>query len=213
MANPLHLTDDSFETEIGGQNNVVLVDFWAAWCGPCRAIAPIIDELANEYNGKAKIAKVDVDNNPKVAMQYGIRSIPALLIFKDGSVVDTIVGAVPKKLHHRPLKRPAKLMSTSRPTLFSAEEVTQHLQDVPMWRHIGATLVRELPTSDFAAAIGLVNAVALIAEKMDHHPDILVYGWNKVRITVSTHDQGGLTLLDFQLAKKIDAISVNVIQL
>lgn len=96
MANPLHLTDDSFETEIGGQNNVVLVDFWAAWCGPCRAIAPIIDELANEYNGKAKIAKVDVDNNPKVAMQYGIRSIPALLIFKDGSVVDTIVGAVPK---------------------------------------------------------------------------------------------------------------------
>jgi thioredoxin 1 len=96
MANPLHLTDDSFDTEISGQNNVVLVDFWAAWCGPCRAIAPIIDELANDYDGKAKIAKVDVDNNPRVAMQYGIRSIPALLIFKDGNVVDTIVGAVPK---------------------------------------------------------------------------------------------------------------------
>lgn len=95
MAHPLHLTDETFGNEIN-DGNVVLVDFWAAWCGPCRAIAPIIDDLAGEYDGKATIAKVDVDNNPRVAMEYGIRSIPALLIFKGGKVVDTIVGAVPK---------------------------------------------------------------------------------------------------------------------
>jgi len=95
MAHPTHLTDDSFTTEINA-GKVVLVDFWAAWCGPCRAIAPIMDELADEYDGRATIAKVDVDNNPRVAMEFGIRSIPALLIFKGGKVVDTIVGAVPK---------------------------------------------------------------------------------------------------------------------
>lgn len=95
MAQPTHLTDDSFTAEIN-TGNVVLVDFWAAWCGPCRAIAPIMDELAGEYDGRATIAKVDVDNNPRVAMEFGIRSIPALLIFKGGKVVDTIVGAVPK---------------------------------------------------------------------------------------------------------------------
>ncbi len=95
MAEPIHLTDDSFQSQID-TGAVVLVDFWAAWCGPCRAIAPVIDELASEYDGRAHIAKVDVDNNPRVAMQYGIRSIPALLIFKGGKVVDTIVGAVPK---------------------------------------------------------------------------------------------------------------------
>lgn len=95
MAHPTHLTDDSFTNEINA-GKVVLVDFWAAWCGPCRAIAPIMDELAGEYDGRATIAKVDVDSNPRVAMEFGIRSIPALLIFKGGKVVDTIVGAVPK---------------------------------------------------------------------------------------------------------------------
>ncbi len=95
MAHPIHLTDDSFSGTISS-GKVVLVDFWAAWCGPCRAIAPIIDDLASEYDGRAVIAKMDVDNNPRVPMEYGIRSIPALLIFKGGRVVDTIVGAVPK---------------------------------------------------------------------------------------------------------------------
>lgn len=96
MAEPLHLTDDNFQTEVLEASEPVLVDFWATWCGPCRLIAPIIDELAEEYAGTVRVGKVDVDNNQKVAMQYGIRSIPSLLIFKDGKVVDTIVGAVQK---------------------------------------------------------------------------------------------------------------------
>lgn len=97
MAHPVHLSDDNFQSHVDS-GAVLLVDFWAAWCGPCRAIAPLIDELASEYDGKATIAKVDVDSNPRVAMQYGIRSIPSLLIFKGGKVVDTIVGAVPKSM-------------------------------------------------------------------------------------------------------------------
>lgn len=96
MAEPLHLTDDNFQKEVIEASEPVLVDFWATWCGPCRLIAPIIDELAEEYDGTVRVGKVDVDNNQKIAMQYGIRSIPSLLIFKNGKVVDTIVGAVPK---------------------------------------------------------------------------------------------------------------------
>jgi 4a-hydroxytetrahydrobiopterin dehydratase len=99
----------------------------------------------------------------------------------------------------------------ARPSLLDATEIAAHLLDVPLWSQEGATIVREVPTSDFAAAIGLVNAVALLAERADHHPDILVYGWNKVRITLSTHDQGGLTILDFRLAKAIDALSINTL--
>lgn len=96
MANALHLTDATFEQDVIKSNIPVLIDFWAAWCGPCRMIAPIIEEMANEFDTKAKICKLDVDNNPNTAMQFGIRSIPTLLILKNGEVVDTIVGAVPK---------------------------------------------------------------------------------------------------------------------
>lgn len=96
MAEPIHFTDDNFQAEVLNSDQPVLVDFWAAWCGPCRMIAPLIEELARDYDGKAKIGKLDVDNNQRVAMQYGIRSIPSLLIFKGGKVVDQIIGAVPK---------------------------------------------------------------------------------------------------------------------
>jgi thioredoxin 1 len=94
---PVELTEETFEQEVLKATMPVLVDFWAAWCGPCKMIAPIVEELATEYEGKLKIGKVDVDNHQKIAMQYGIRSIPTLLIFKGGKVVEQIVGAAPKK--------------------------------------------------------------------------------------------------------------------
>lgn len=97
MGKALTFTDDSFEEDVLNSDKPVLVDFWAEWCGPCRMVGPIVDELAGEYEGKAKIGKVDVDNNPEISTKYGIRSIPSLLIFKNGEVVDQIVGAVPKK--------------------------------------------------------------------------------------------------------------------
>jgi len=95
----------------------------------------------------------------------------------------------------------------ARPTPLSEEELSEHRKDIPLWRRSGATLVREIQASDFPAAVGLVNAIALHAERMDHHPDILLYGWNKLRITLSTHDQGALTILDVRLAKAIDSLS------
>jgi thioredoxin 1 len=90
------LQDGTFEQEVLKSDVPVLVDFWAVWCGPCKAIAPTVEELAKQYKGKVKVAKMDVDEHQNVPQQYGIRSIPTLLIFKGGRVVDTIVGAVPK---------------------------------------------------------------------------------------------------------------------
>lgn len=93
---PITITDDNFSAEVLQSDKPVLIDFWAVWCGPCKMIAPIVEELAVEYDGKIKVGKLDVDNNQQSAINYGVRSIPTLLIFKGGKVVDTIIGAVPK---------------------------------------------------------------------------------------------------------------------
>lgn len=94
----LELTDANFEEVVLKSDKPVLVDFWAVWCGPCRMVAPIVEELAKEYEGRAVIGKLDVDNNPQVSAQFGIRNIPTLLVFKNGQVVDKQVGAVPKSV-------------------------------------------------------------------------------------------------------------------
>lgn len=94
----LELTDANFEQLVLKSDKPVLVDFWAIWCGPCRMVAPIVEELAKEYEGRAVVGKLDVDNNPNVSAQFGIRNIPTLLIFKNGQVVDKQVGAVPKSV-------------------------------------------------------------------------------------------------------------------
>ena len=96
MSKTVEITDANFDQEVLKSDIPVLIDFWAEWCGPCRMIGPVVEEMAGEYEGKAKIGKVNVDVNPEVSVKYGIRSIPALLIFKNGEVVDQIVGAVPK---------------------------------------------------------------------------------------------------------------------
>ena len=96
MSEPTVLTDDNFSTEVLNADLPVLVDFWATWCGPCRVIAPVVQELSREYEGRAKVGKLDVDEAQKTAAEFGIRSIPTLLIFKGGKVADQIIGAVPK---------------------------------------------------------------------------------------------------------------------
>jgi thioredoxin 1 len=93
---PMEFTDQNFVSEVLQSDKPVLVDFWAVWCGPCKMIAPFVEELAGEFEGKAKVGKLDVDNNQDTAIKYGVRSIPTVLIFKGGKVVETIIGAVPK---------------------------------------------------------------------------------------------------------------------
>lgn len=97
MSNAVEVSDSDFEMEIEKHEGLAVVDFWATWCAPCRIIAPILDQLAVEYAGKAKIAKVDVDNNIKTSTRFNVRSIPTILFFKNGLVVDQVVGAVPKQ--------------------------------------------------------------------------------------------------------------------
>lgn len=100
---PITITDDNFEAEVTNSELPVLIDFWAAWCGPCKMIAPIIEELAADYDGKVKIGKLDVDDNQETAIKYGVRSIPTVLLLKNGEVKDTIIGAVPKNVFEEKL--------------------------------------------------------------------------------------------------------------
>ncbi|MGB8929648.1 MAG: thioredoxin [Anaeromyxobacteraceae bacterium] len=104
-ADVVHFTDSTFQAEVLKSDLPVLVDFWAVWCGPCKAIAPVVEELATQYKGKVKIGKMDVDHEQAVPQQFGIRSIPTLLVFKGGRVVDTIIGAVPRSKIEDSLKK------------------------------------------------------------------------------------------------------------
>ncbi len=105
MSAVMEVTDETFEQEVEQADGVAMVDFWAAWCGPCRLVGPIVDQLAQEYAGQVKVAKLDVDASQRTAMKFGIRSIPSILIFKDGELVDAVVGAVPKQHLEQRLKQ------------------------------------------------------------------------------------------------------------
>ncbi len=101
----VELTDESFDRDVLKSEQPVMVDFWAAWCGPCKALAPIVDEVATAYSGKIKVAKMDVDKNVATPQRYGVRGIPTLLIFKDGKVQEQIVGYVPKETIQKALDK------------------------------------------------------------------------------------------------------------
>lgn len=103
--NVLQVTDSNFEADVLKSDTPILVDFWAGWCGPCRAIAPVIKELADEYKGQLKVAKLNVDENPATPSKYGIRAIPTLLLFKDGKLSDQITGAVSKTVIENAIKK------------------------------------------------------------------------------------------------------------
>ncbi len=96
MSNTIAVTDADFEQQVEKHDGLAVVDFWATWCGPCRMIAPILEQLSVEYEGKVKVTKLDVDSNTKTATRFNVRSIPTLLFFKDGKLVDQVVGAVPR---------------------------------------------------------------------------------------------------------------------
>jgi thioredoxin 1 len=100
----LEFTDANFQTTALESDKLTVVDFWAEWCGPCRAIGPVVEELAKEYNGKVNVGKVNVDHNPTLSMNYGITSIPAILFIKDGKVVDKQIGAVPKSVLNKKIQ-------------------------------------------------------------------------------------------------------------
>lgn len=92
----VELSDSVFESEVINSDIPVLVDFWAPWCGPCKALAPVIDEISRDFDGQVKVGKVNVDENPEISMKFGIRSIPTLIVFKNGDVLEQVIGAVPK---------------------------------------------------------------------------------------------------------------------
>src|SRR5215813_5742340 len=126
--NVLEVNDANFEQSVLKSEQPVLVDFWATWCGPCKAIAPIVDELATSYNGKAKVYKMDVDKNNSTPMRYGVRGIPTLLIFKNGLVAEQIVGFVPKETIERALNKHVSLTPATAKAALAGDPVAAATQ-------------------------------------------------------------------------------------